>query len=276
MARTSAADAMGIGLPFEGRSGRIISGSGWLARLARRYARWQYFSVIERHVRPGARVLEFGSGGGDAWLGTRYTAIGLELAFRSAAESARTYGRAINADIRTIPLRDGSVDAVVSSFVLEHLDDRTAERGFAEIHRVLSPGGVFISLCDLESDHPMLCFVRRRWSAGYEEAYREVPGHIGLRRMDDWKRLLVRSGFRIDEWSPISRLPVLDHGPWCQLAASDCFPPGIRRIGSVAYALSTRGRTAMIWGLVVAAADEFLRPLMPERWAYRLSFVARP
>jgi SAM-dependent methyltransferase len=275
MARNAAADRMGIGLPFEGTSGRIINGTGALARLARRYARWHYFATIERHVPEGARVLEFGSGGGDAWLATRYRTVGLELAFDSAAASRRSYGDAINADVRFIPLRDRSVDAVTSSFVLEHLDDETAARSFADIHRVLKKGGVFVSLCDLESDHPFLKFVRDRWPEGYHEAYREVPGHTGLRSAAAWRAIIDKAGFDIVRWNLVSRFPVLDHCPWCQLSASDRFPKRVRGIGQAAFAISRIPFFGRMWATTVTVADAMTRPLFPERWAYRLLFVTR-
>lgn len=45
-------------------------------------------------------------------------------------------------DITQLPLTDGSVDAVLSTLALHHLPDMAhLERCFAEVHRVLRPGG---------------------------------------------------------------------------------------------------------------------------------------
>ena len=265
---------MGIGLPFEGSTGRTISGQGLRAALARRYARWHYFSTIERAVPRGALILEFGSGGGDAWLAQAYNVVGLELAMASARASKQTYGSAINADAGAIPLRDGSVDAAVSSFVLEHFDEELARAVFAELRRVLKPGGIFISLCDLESDHPMLSHARSVSPEGYREAFIEVPGHHGLRREGAWRALLAEAGFDIRSWQLRSRFPVLDHCPWCQLDASCHFPRGLRRLGRAAYRISQIRHVGPLWGLVSTVADDLLGPLLPRSWAYRLLFVA--
>ncbi len=55
-------------------------------------------------------------------------------------------------DCRSLPLRGGSVDAVVSRAVLEHIPAPVIEAIFAESHRVLKPGGVACHLIDT-SDH---------------------------------------------------------------------------------------------------------------------------
>lgn len=265
---------MGIGLPFDASTGRTISGTGLRAALARHYARWHYFSTIERAVPRDAVMLEFGSGGGDAWLARTYTVVGLELALGSARASKQTYGRAINADARAIPLRDASVDAAVSSFVLEHFDEDLARAAFAELRRVLKPGGIFISLCDLESDHPMLSHARSVSPDGYREAFVEVPGHHGLRRESAWRALLTEAGFNIQSWQLRSRFPVLDHCPWCQLDASASFPRRLRRFGRMAYRISQIRHMGPLWGLLSTVADDILGPVLPRSWAYRLLFTA--
>jgi SAM-dependent methyltransferase len=72
-------------------------------------------------------------------------AYGLDLAeptVRIAAETfrgARTCVHAAVADVRAIPFRDGSFDAVYSMGTIEHFDE--TEQAVAEIVRVLRPGG---------------------------------------------------------------------------------------------------------------------------------------
>lgn len=52
-------------------------------------------------------------------------------------------------DIRSdnIPFGDNTVKAVYSSHVIEHIEDRFIQSFFAEVHRVLMPGGVFRIAC---------------------------------------------------------------------------------------------------------------------------------
>lgn len=50
----------------------------------------------------------------------------------------------ILSDLEDIPLVDNSVDIVISEFVIEHLAN--PQKVFAEIYRILKPGGVFVFL----------------------------------------------------------------------------------------------------------------------------------
>jgi hypothetical protein len=167
------------------------------------------------------------------------------------------------------------LDAAVSSFVLEHLGDHAATTSLAELNRVLKPGGILISLCDLECDHPFLGWLRRSYPKGYREAFIETPGHVGLRRQEEWARLLDRSGFGIVRWTLESRNPLLDHCPWCQLAAGGEFPSAVRFIGRIAYRISKYPPAAIAWGLSATLLDDLSRPFLPRSWAYRLLFVGR-
>jgi SAM-dependent methyltransferase len=93
-------------------------------------------------------VVELGCGiGTDGLLITRtaQTYIGLDfscLALEAARTSHAGLGSAFaRVDLRSVPLRDGSADFVYSHGVLHHL--RGNEAAWAELHRVLRPGGRF-------------------------------------------------------------------------------------------------------------------------------------
>jgi SAM-dependent methyltransferase len=69
------------------------------------------------------------------------TLIGVDLvaAGLRKAHASTPSARLLQADVRDLPLADGSVDAVVSANLLEHVpDDR---RALKEVRRVLRPGG---------------------------------------------------------------------------------------------------------------------------------------
>jgi SAM-dependent methyltransferase len=270
----TAPDTMGIGRPFECRSGARMARSGAIARWLRRRARWHYFEAIERHVAPGATLLDVGSGGGHLWLAATYDVTALELAPASAAASAQVYRHAVAADAARMPFPSNSYDAAVSSFVLEHLSDTAAPEVLAEFARVLKPGSPLVGLCDLECDHPLLRRVRSRYPAGYDEAYRAVPGHVGLRTERAWKRIVEDAGFTVIAWRTHSRFLLLDHGPLCQLAASAQIPRRLRAAGRVAYAVSRIPHAGMFWSFFAVLLDDCFRPLLPTSWGYRLLFVA--
>jgi SAM-dependent methyltransferase len=61
---------------------------------------------------------------------------------RSSLLRHQTIVNRVRGDIGRLPFRDNSFDVVTANWVVEHLDDPA--RQFAEIERVLKPGGVFI------------------------------------------------------------------------------------------------------------------------------------
>lgn len=100
----------------------------------------------------GETVLDLGSGGGiDVLLsarrvGPRGRAIGidmtdemLDLARRNAVEAGATNVEFRKGHIEALPVDDGAVDVVISNCVINLSVDKSAV--FAEMHRVLCPGG---------------------------------------------------------------------------------------------------------------------------------------
>jgi arsenite methyltransferase len=107
-------------------------------------------AVADLH--PGETVLDLGSGAGlDVLLSARRVgptgrAIGLDmtgemldLTRRNASTTGATNVEFLRGTIENIPLPDASVDVVISNCVIALSADQP--RVFAEIHRVLRPGG---------------------------------------------------------------------------------------------------------------------------------------
>lgn len=137
-----------------------------------RYAIQLYHHVASPVPLAGRDVLEVGCGrgGGAAYLAAamrprRY--VGLDV---NAAEVAfdRAYHRAENlafvrGDAHALPFPDGSFDAVLNVESCHHYAD--LPRFFAEVHRVLRPGGTLL----------LACFPRRAEPALLEDALRGAP-----------------------------------------------------------------------------------------------------
>ena len=84
--------------------------------------------------------------------------------------------RATTAGIEKLPQPTGSMDFVVVSEVLEHLDDQTLHAGLAEVARVLKPGGFMIgtvphaeNLIEQQAICPHCTHVFHRW--GHERSF---------------------------------------------------------------------------------------------------------
>lgn len=113
-------------------------------------------SQLKRHLGDlkGKRLLELGCGRGTSSI---YQAVtnGLEVVPTDYSEGAVAIanrnmgkygvpGQAVQADIFNLPFPSGSFDVVISLGVMEHIE-RAAD-AYREMHRMLRPGGVMISM----------------------------------------------------------------------------------------------------------------------------------
>ena len=105
--------------------------------------------VMAQHLAVGKVALDIacGEGYGSAILAETATFVyGVDIAVDAIAHAQQRYQRSnlkfLNGTCARIPLADGSVDLVVSFETIEHHLEHEAM--FAEIKRVLSPGGLLI------------------------------------------------------------------------------------------------------------------------------------
>lgn len=113
------------------------------------------------HLRPGMALLDAGCGPGSITLGlARAVAPGRTIGVDVDAHSLALAGELAAREgcdtltfeqhhLRALPYEDGAFDAVFMHFVAQHLDE--PEWVFAELHRVLKPGGV-IGVADADFD----------------------------------------------------------------------------------------------------------------------------
>jgi SAM-dependent methyltransferase len=107
---------------------------------------WYRWVLDQLDLPADARVLEVGCGSGGLWVrnagrvpaGWRLLLSDLSPGMVAAA-MARVRAPGLVADAASLPLADGSMDAVIANHVLYHVSDR--RRALAEIHRLLRPGG---------------------------------------------------------------------------------------------------------------------------------------
>ncbi len=185
-------------------------GRRWLLPLYDPFSRWAgapraHGALLDgADLRPGTRVLEIGCGTGTVLLTARRRCPDAELtgldpdpgALRRARRKADRAGVPVRLDrgfAADLPYPDGSVDRVLSAFMLHHLDPADLPRALAEAHRVLVPGGS-LHVVDIAGGHhprhgPLARLARRGGRGG-------GGGQVQHSPPDRLLDLLAAAGFR--------------------------------------------------------------------------------
>ncbi len=153
-------------------------------------------------LKPGETVLDLGSGAGlDAMIaaplvGENGKVLGVDIApsmVAKAKENAIEAGLGNTlfqeGDIEHLPVEDASIDVVISNCTLNLVPDK--ETAYAEIARVLRPGGRFIISDVVTAGSPDPVLLRKA---------EELAGCVaGAADKEDYLALIVRAGFTAPE-----------------------------------------------------------------------------
>lgn len=103
------------------------------------------FDILQEYVKPGARVLDIGAGGGEFLAEAKargYEAEGIEPSTGFARYAERSYGVKVHvAPLMKIDFGARKFDLIHSFHVFEHLRDPMAS--MQRVHSLLAPGGIF-------------------------------------------------------------------------------------------------------------------------------------
>jgi demethylmenaquinone methyltransferase/2-methoxy-6-polyprenyl-1,4-benzoquinol methylase len=168
--------------------------------------RWRRLAVGSLALRRRSLVLDLACGTGDLCRelhGAGLTPFGVDLSFGMLA-AARTDAPLVQGDALRLPVRDGAVDGVTCGFALRNLVDLAPF--FAELRRVLRPGGRIALLEVAEPANPVL-----RWGHGIyfgkvvpkigallsdASAYRYLPRSVAyLPDPEDMWAMIADAGF---------------------------------------------------------------------------------
>lgn len=159
-----------------------------------------YVWRARRHVPAGGTLLELGCAGGVTYFGRRYRTIGADLSARSVESACDIYERCLQVDLRQgIPVPDGSLDGVVSSFFWEHIPPALKPEILSACHRALRPGGHLIFLYDVETENRFISAMKRREPERYRALFIDHDGHLGYQTPTENARIFEAAGFRIVE-----------------------------------------------------------------------------
>jgi ubiquinone/menaquinone biosynthesis C-methylase UbiE len=134
--------------------GLVIHWAGLYDALFGRILHSSEAKIVElAQIKPGDKVLDLGCGPGSlsrtakARVGQSGEVHGLDASpemIEQARRKAERTGANVNFQlgvIEALPYPDGTFDVVMSRLVLHHLPDDLKSKGFAEMRRVLKPGG---------------------------------------------------------------------------------------------------------------------------------------
>jgi ubiquinone/menaquinone biosynthesis methyltransferase len=182
--------------------------------------RWKARIAARSAAGPGTRALDLACGTGDiatllAHRGARV--IGLDITHRmvqiAQAKPAAAAVRFVTGDMMALPFRDGEFDVVTTGYGIRNVP--SIERAIVEMHRVLKPGGILLSLdfnrprnslvravylTYLTTVGSLLGFALHRDPDTYRyipESIRRYPGaaHVNA--------LLLQQGFTASEYIPV-------------------------------------------------------------------------
>jgi len=154
-------------------------------------------------------ILELGCGtGNDAarLVGEGYQVTAVDLSAEAIAVARDRFGQAVRfliADIgMPLPFRDASVDVVMSNVALHMFPDGVTRSVFAEIRRLVRPGGLFLFHVNAAEDRPL----RARW----RPVARELEPDFVLEESGQTMHFFSEPYLRelLQEWSELCLEPV--------------------------------------------------------------------
>jgi SAM-dependent methyltransferase len=140
-------------------------------------------------------ILDLGCGGGRHYFCNYGKVIGVDPELELLPLARKLYAEVYHAGGYQLPFADNTFDYVVSSDVLGHIPFDKKDVLFAEMHRVLKPGGRAVHV--IETDSTNVWFREAKKIPGHFEKYFvDVPGHVGLELSSALRNRFLKHGFK--------------------------------------------------------------------------------
>lgn len=164
------------------------------------FSHYRMIYLLEHIMNHDKLLLDVGCGAGNKINNIsknfdRLKIIGVDVSRVALMYAHKNNNRAhfLRADAEKLPIRDESVDYIVSFDLLEHLPD--PKKAMGECHRVLKKGGIFHSFIPCEGEK--LLIVRR--SRIFQLLKRKHAGHIQYFTKQEIRHELKNAGFSVTD-----------------------------------------------------------------------------
>lgn len=197
--------------------------------------------------------------------------LGVDLSSSSVLRASQVYSMVIKANCVRLPLMDQSVDAVISSFLLEHLECAEFEQFFREMARILRPDGCMVHYLDLEDNSRFTQWAKQQ--AWYHRLFVVERGHYSLRPIEEWRTCFQKAGFQAEKERYSCKTWIQDPSIWSRLADPAVAQP-YRSIGRVSRGLSRVLGPAL--NVAVDLYQDTVERFYPHSWASKAIWVLKP
>lgn len=256
---------------YNNRTRYVPRGDGYLATLPLRIVQQGYPTTVAQQIVRGKTVLDIGSAGGSDWFASRYRMIGLDLSMAALKDIAERYAVAVQASAVEIPLKNESVDAVISTCVFEHFIARDKDRVLSECYRLLRPGGKLVFFYDVSTENPVISSYRRRDPENYKVQFLDGDGHVGYSSVDENRAHFMGAGFSIIGEAFHERTPVLSNSVWQKLSRW----PGVWGRAAGIGDVITSGAFRLPALIALTLTDATFGQVLPIRYARCMTTVAQ-
>ncbi len=180
-----------------------IRASRWLTMLNRIRVRFSlsgrrdriFWTELQGRRRRDLMILDIGCGGGRHYFCAYGKVIGVDPVLPLLLMARQIYDEVYQSSGYNLPFADESFDYVVSSDVLGHIGAENKDQLFAEIHRVLKPGGRTIHCIEADSTSPWYRFAHQ-YPDLFHLHFVDKPGHIGMELPSKWRERFLKHGFK--------------------------------------------------------------------------------
>jgi ubiquinone/menaquinone biosynthesis C-methylase UbiE len=144
---------------------------------------------------PNRLILDIGCGGGRHYFTHYGKVVGIDPVLGLLQIAKGMYAAVYHASAFQLPFPNDTFDYVVSSDVIGHIPTELKDTLFAEMYRVLKPGGRTVHVIETDGKNCWFRFAHR-YPDLFQRYFVERPGHISLEMPSQLQERFVRHGFQ--------------------------------------------------------------------------------